>query len=498
MKKRFKYILIGIALVSLSVSVEAGLTHFPHGLASGTASQSSGASLTLSDGSLYVSSNTEIDGACRIDSNLTVAGTITQTGAVAITGALTQTGAVTVVGAVGISGGNLIFTTGGYVVRIASANVDGANGFKFESNNSTATLTLKGTTRVVGTMNTAGVSNTGTLANTGALTNTGAVTVTGALAVGSGNVSVETGNNSYTVKIASANTNQANGFVFESNSSTATLSFQGTSRIVSPTISGTLTSVGISNTGTLTNTGAVTVGSGDLTLVTGNNEYVVRIASANTTTANGVVFESNISTLTMRFQGTTRIVSPTISGTLTSVGIGNTGALTNTGVLTNTGAVAISGGNTSIETGAGAYTVRISSANTSISNGYSFAGNVTSATITSQGATVTTLDDLVLGGSMKFSYVIQTDSATLTETSAAIVECSKNGAQEITLPSAVGNTGLFYLIKKTGTAGLVTVTTNAAETIDGSDGNTSIDAQYDYIGIVSNGTNWVITNRYIQ
>jgi hypothetical protein len=105
---------------------------------------------------------------------------------------------------------------------------------------------------------------------------------------------------------------------------------------------------------------------------------------------------------------------------------------------------------------------------------------------------------LVNTGTMKMSYVVASDSTTLTVSSATVVECSKDGIMSVDLPTAVGNTGLYFLIKKTGTAGAVTLVTNSTETIDGADDPTDIDAQYDFLGIVSNGTNWIIVNRYIQ
>jgi hypothetical protein len=78
------------------------------------------------------------------------------------------------------------------------------------------------------------------------------------------------------------------------------------------------------------------------------------------------------------------------------------------------------------------------------------------------------------------------------------VSCSKATPQEVILPTAVSNAGLTFTIKKTGAAGIVTITTNGSETIDGADGYVEVDAQYDFITIVSNGANWIITSRYIQ
>lgn len=71
----------------------------------------------------------------------------------------------------------------------------------------------------------------------------------------------------------------------------------------------------------------------------------------------------------------------------------------------------------------------------------------------------------------------------------------------ITLPTAVGNAGLWYSIKHTTTTtGVVSLTPLVAgQTIDGTAGaNTSMDTQYDTLGVFSNGANWLIWTRYIQ
>ncbi len=112
--------------------------------------------------------------------------------------------------------------------------------------------------------------------------------------------------------------------------------------------------------------------------------------------------------------------------------------------------------------------------------------------------TLATTGNLDINGSLNMSYVVAADSTTLTASSATVVNCSKATPQEITLPTAVGNTGLYFIIKKTGAAGIVTITTNSTETIDGADGTTNVDAQYDFVGIVSDGANWIVVNRYIQ
>lgn len=108
------------------------------------------------------------------------------------------------------------------------------------------------------------------------------------------------------------------------------------------------------------------------------------------------------------------------------------------------------------------------------------------------------MTDVKYTGSMKLSYQIATDSVTVTNVSPTVIICTKNGAQSVSLPTAVGNGGLYFIIKKRGTAAVVSILTNSTETIDGADNNTSVDAQNDFLGIVSDGSNWVVVNRYIQ
>ena len=69
-----------------------------------------------------------------------------------------------------------------------------------------------------------------------------------------------------------------------------------------------------------------------------------------------------------------------------------------------------------------------------------------------------------------------------------IVNCTAN-TFTVTLPTAVGNKGLEYIIKNSG-SGVITVDGNGTETIDGATTRTLI--QYESIQIVSDGANWLI------
>ena len=70
----------------------------------------------------------------------------------------------------------------------------------------------------------------------------------------------------------------------------------------------------------------------------------------------------------------------------------------------------------------------------------------------------------------------------------ALVE-NTSGANTITLPTAVGLTGYFFVIKQTANATL-TIATTSAQTIDGS--STKTLTQYQSLTVVSDGANWII------
>ena len=91
----------------------------------------------------------------------------------------------------------------------------------------------------------------------------------------------------------------------------------------------------------------------------------------------------------------------------------------------------------------------------------------------------------------KVTAVTNTDhTADATET--MIFVTASTVAVTITLPTAVGATGRFYVIKKVDATATYTVTVDGAgtETIDGE--LTQILRPYDAISIVSDGANWQI------
>lgn len=75
------------------------------------------------------------------------------------------------------------------------------------------------------------------------------------------------------------------------------------------------------------------------------------------------------------------------------------------------------------------------------------------------------------------------------KTSDYLLNCT-SGTFTATLPTAVGCTGKNYVLKNSGT-GTITIATTSSQTIDGAT-TYSLNAQYKYVHVVSNGANWIV------
>jgi len=73
-----------------------------------------------------------------------------------------------------------------------------------------------------------------------------------------------------------------------------------------------------------------------------------------------------------------------------------------------------------------------------------------------------------------------------------VILCS--GTFTVTLPGAGSSEGKVFYIKNTGSG---TVTISSDETIDDDD-TYDLGSQYDFISVVSDGTEWWVITRYIQ
>lgn len=87
-------------------------------------------------------------------------------------------------------------------------------------------------------------------------------------------------------------------------------------------------------------------------------------------------------------------------------------------------------------------------------------------------------------------------AGTLAPTAARVITCiaSAAGAQGITLPTiaACGGAGAVLWVRKTGSAGAVTITAGSGNTIASGATHVAIDAQDDWAQFVAVGTDWVL------
>jgi hypothetical protein len=92
------------------------------------------------------------------------------------------------------------------------------------------------------------------------------------------------------------------------------------------------------------------------------------------------------------------------------------------------------------------------------------------------------------GANSTLTYAAKTGAYTIDNTD-CVIDCT-TGVFTLTLPTAVGIVGQFFIIKNSGT-GVITVDGNGSETIDGV-ANKILSVQYQSITVLSDGTNWKI------
>lgn len=105
----------------------------------------------------------------------------------------------------------------------------------------------------------------------------------------------------------------------------------------------------------------------------------------------------------------------------------------------------------------------------------------------------------VNAGNLIFVDTSISSSSSLVETNGLNTKLvdATSGSVTITLPTAVNNTAAFIIKKIDSSTNTVIVDGNASETIDG-DTTITIYDQYNYIEIISDGTNWKVINEYIN
>jgi hypothetical protein len=110
---------------------------------------------------------------------------------------------------------------------------------------------------------------------------------------------------------------------------------------------------------------------------------------------------------------------------------------------------------------------------------------------------ITNFDQILDASNLAFSSSSASANTTLTETDGINVKLinATSGAVTVTLPTAVSNAASFIIKKTDSSTNKVTIDGYSTETIDG--GTTYVlNDQYNYVEIVSNGTNWVVTNEF--
>lgn len=99
-----------------------------------------------------------------------------------------------------------------------------------------------------------------------------------------------------------------------------------------------------------------------------------------------------------------------------------------------------------------------------------------------------------LSGAVKSAIANKTANYTLTASDTIVLGNATSGPLTFTLPSAVGLEGREFKIKKTDTsANAITINTSSSQTIDGGP-TVSLASQWQYLNVVSDGTNWLILN----
>lgn len=90
--------------------------------------------------------------------------------------------------------------------------------------------------------------------------------------------------------------------------------------------------------------------------------------------------------------------------------------------------------------------------------------------------------------STTLAFTNQTSAYTVDNTD-CVINCTAN-TFTVTLPTAVGCEGQYFIIKNSGT-GVITVDGDGSETIDGA-ANKILAVQYEGIVVISNGANWLV------
>ena len=117
--------------------------------------------------------------------------------------------------------------------------------------------------------------------------------------------------------------------------------------------------------------------------------------------------------------------------------------------------------------------------------------NVPTPVNSSHATTKQYVDGLVSAGSNVHAVATKTSAYTITTSDEIILADASGGSFTLTLPTAVGNHGLYSVKKVDSSANTVTVNTAGGQKIDGG-ATVIIRVQNASIAIISNGTDWYI------
>jgi hypothetical protein len=128
--------------------------------------------------------------------------------------------------------------------------------------------------------------------------------------------------------------------------------------------------------------------------------------------------------------------------------------------------------------------------------GYNAIGNGSNSTVIGN----TSITSAEIKGNLKsngqtLAIASKTSNYTALDSDEIIIANATSGAITITLPTAVGTDGRTYTIKRINSgSNVVTVGTTSTQNIDGAI-TYQLTAQYKYIKVVSDGSNWVIVGQ---
>lgn len=110
---------------------------------------------------------------------------------------------------------------------------------------------------------------------------------------------------------------------------------------------------------------------------------------------------------------------------------------------------------------------------------------------------ITNFDQILDATNLAFASGTISGNITLSDTDGIVLKLvnATSGSITVTLPTAVSNSACFIIKKTDSSTNPVTIDGYSTEMIDGNTTYVLYD-QYNYVELVSNGTNWVVTNEY--